>query len=283
MKCIVISATLVSMIMSGPVIGQFALDSSGTPGSGSERIVFSEIGGDQMSISGKVVDSSGKPRAGLAAVLENKSGQSLTITSTDPSGGFTLFNVPTGQYLLKVFSGKNVLATSQVAAPFDGDLFDWLCDNVECPRPIEINESTSDAKTNVGDVWILNTKTSKKKQVTKGANLASPVFAPDSNGKTVLALKSGALMRIDVDSGKIERLGDASNVFKLLRFLRNDYQKLIVLERLQKNHVRPIVYDIYTETREPIPFSKEDQSAYSWLTSDSTGTEYGNERVFIDD
>jgi hypothetical protein len=66
------------------------------------------------SISGQVVDSSGSPKRGLAVVLENQRGQWITGTSTDRSGAFTLTGVPRGRFRLKVFSGNDVLWTTDV-------------------------------------------------------------------------------------------------------------------------------------------------------------------------
>ena len=68
-----------------------------------------------QSISGKVVDQSGKPKQGVAVVLQNKLGQSVNVTSTSHSGIFDLRAIPIGDYILKIFSGKQILGTSKVS------------------------------------------------------------------------------------------------------------------------------------------------------------------------
>jgi|WetSurMetagenome_2_1015567.scaffolds.fasta_scaffold810656_1 hypothetical protein len=67
-----------------------------------------------QTISGKVVDQSGIPKQGVVVVLENKRGQSVSVTSTTPSGAFDLVGIPLGQYLLKIFSGNTLLEKSDV-------------------------------------------------------------------------------------------------------------------------------------------------------------------------
>ncbi len=67
-----------------------------------------------QSISGTVVDTSGTPKQGVAVVLENNLGKSVSVTSKSRSGAFNLSGIPIGQYVLKIFSGNTILGTSEV-------------------------------------------------------------------------------------------------------------------------------------------------------------------------
>lgn|GEM_PF-3285897 len=67
-----------------------------------------------QSISGTIVDTSGAPKQGVAVVLENNLGKSVSVTSTTRSGAFNLSGIPVGQYILKIFSGNTILGTSEV-------------------------------------------------------------------------------------------------------------------------------------------------------------------------
>jgi len=116
-----------------------------------------------------------------------------------------------------------------------------------------------------GAIWVSDPKAGMQRKVRNDTGFHSPIFAP--NDSTIVALRDGWLWRIDVESGKGDRVHHLSEVTKLIGSDRDDPDKILVL-RDEKGEAVPALLSLGSGKLTDIPYdaqSNEDRSLINHL------------------
>ena len=129
-----------------------------------------------------------------------------------------------------------------------------------------------------GAIWVSDPKAGTRRKVRNDTGFHSPIFAP--NDSTIVALRDGWLWRIDVESGKGNKVHHLSEVTKLIGRDRDDPYKILVL-RDENGKAVPALLSLGSGTLTDIPYdaqSSEDRSLLNHLKG--WERDYGNVAVY---
>lgn len=79
-----------------------------------------------------------------------------------------------------------------------------------------------------GELWVVDLDSQTRRAIAPGGHYRSPVFAPD--GKKILALSGGDLVRLSLESQETMKLFPVADVSKLIGFSSADPESLLILQ-----------------------------------------------------
>ena len=129
-----------------------------------------------------------------------------------------------------------------------------------------------------GAIWVSDRKAGTRRKVRNDTGFHSPIFAP--NDSTIVALRDGWLWRINVETGRGDRVHHLSEVTKLIGSDRDDPDKILVL-RDEKGEAVPALLSLGSGKLTDIPYdarSSEDCGLINHLKG--WERDYGNMAVY---
>jgi hypothetical protein len=129
-----------------------------------------------------------------------------------------------------------------------------------------------------GMIWIGDPQAGTRRRVRNDAGFRSPIFAPDD--KTIVALRTGWLWRMDAETGKGDKVHHLSTVTKLVGTDRDDPDKILVL-REENGKEGPALLSLKSGQLTDIPYnaqSSDDRNLLNHLKG--WERDYGNVAVY---
>lgn len=114
-----------------------------------------------------------------------------------------------------------------------------------------------------GQIWLATSDTGRSRSLGGESGFRSPVFTPD--GSAVLAIRSNALWRIPLATGRPVELHGLAGLSKLVGFDRDDTNQLCVL-LVQERAVSVQLLSIITLQTTPIEYNADSREDRRWVT-----------------